>query len=49
MITAQVGIKAPEAANQNRDNETSAHRTRSQEKNGIIRRGARRVVSPTGM
>ena len=48
MITAQVGTKAPEAANQNRDNETPAHRTRSQEKNGIIRRGARRVVSPDG-
>ena len=41
MITAQVGTKAPEAANQNRENETSAHRNRSQR----IRRGAPRTGS----
>ena len=40
MITAQVGTKAPEAANQNRENKTSAHRNRSHGRNGIIRRGA---------
>ena len=33
MITAQVGTEAPEAANQNRENETSAHRNRSRSPN----------------
>ena len=48
MITAQVGTRTPETGNQNEENETPAHRTRSQGKNGIIRRGTHRAGSPAG-